>query len=570
MSDTLMSEQTLQRSRLCSGLAAEELSQVAAAVRRVSYRSGESVCRQGERGDTMYIVAEGRLKVTVSHGGEQRLVDFLATGDHFGEMAMLSEGERTASVTAVTDTWLLELSTDDFHRLMAELPGFAANLGRTLCARLRRETMGREAEKHVGRIAVLQTSPRCRLLVPLLAEAIAAYGKSAVMLSDRQPLPAAGAKFRYEPVAEVGETTATAAELEPHDVGRVRRRGGELSAECDHLVLDLGLWRDDGALGVVLGDYEQIWVVVEACRWDETRRRLDDLLGRFPKLAPMTHLVWVLRDDERFAPAVEFPAGIVARDFKVVISEDSRRGSIYQRQGLTRLLRYIYGKRVGLALSGGGARGLAHLGALRVLDREGVFFDSIAGTSAGALMGLAYSGGWEPDDALAKFQRDLTPSWLFRRVPAGKRWYMLMKYRTGAWDRMLRTYAPEVRLEQLRIPLSTVAVDLVSGKQVVRDRGDAIHAVLESLNLPMISRPIVRRHGAGRRGRAQQSARQSAARARCTSGCRRRHQPRSFPCVWRHRSRRRTPSSRTWADGNHHAADRRSGPRSHRPAVARG
>ncbi|MCA9101480.1 MAG: patatin-like phospholipase family protein, partial [Planctomycetales bacterium] len=295
-----------------------------------------------------------------------------------------------------------------------------------------------------------------------------------------------------EPVAEVGETTATAAELEPHDVGRVRRRGGELSAECDHLVLDLGLWRDDGALGVVLGDYEQIWVVVEACRWDETRRRLDDLLGRFPKLAPMTHLVWVLRDDERFAPAVEFPAGIVARDFKVVISEDSRRGSIYQRQGLTRLLRYIYGKRVGLALSGGGARGLAHLGALRVLDREGVFFDSIAGTSAGALMGLAYSGGWEPDDALAKFQRDLTPSWLFRRVPAGKRWYMLMKYRTGAWDRMLRTYAPEVRLEQLRIPLSTVAVDLVSGKQVVRDRGDAIHAVLESLNLPMISRPIVR------------------------------------------------------------------------------
>ena len=50
----------------------------------------------------------------------------------------------------------------------------------------------------------------------------------------------------------------------------------------------------------------------------------------------------------------------------------------------------------------------------------------------------------------------------------------------------------DVWLEQLRIPLSTVAVDLVSGRQVVRDRGDAVNAVLESINLPTISRPILR------------------------------------------------------------------------------
>jgi NTE family protein len=135
---------------------------------------------------------------------------------------------------------------------------------------------------------------------------------------------------------------------------------------------------------------------------------------------------------------------------------------------------------------------LAHLGALRVLDREGISFDCISGTSVGALMGLSYSSGWEPDDALAKFQRDLAPGWIFRRLPAGNRWYMLAKYRTGAWDRMLRGYVADVRLEQLRIPLCTVAVDLVTGKQVVRDTGDAIDAVLESLNLPMIARPIVR------------------------------------------------------------------------------
>ena len=321
----------------------------------------------------------------------------------------------------------------------------------------------------------------------LLVGALAAYGKTTAILSDREVLPSAGERYRYESMTDGGNGANGAS-----GVGQLRGRGDELFLGHDHLILDAAVGDFDRSAAELLADYEQVWVVVETAAWEEAKRWLDELLSVAPKLAPKIHVVWVLRDDERFAPLVQLPAGTVPRDFKVVISEDPTRGCIFQRQGVTRLLRYMYGKRVGLALSGGGARGLAHFGALRVLDREGVFFDFIAGTSAGALMGLAYSSGIEPDDALARFQRDLTPAWIFRRLPAGNRWYLLAKYRTGAWDRMLRGYFADARLEQLMIPLSTVAVDLVTGKQVVRDRGDAIHAVLESLNLPMIARPIVR------------------------------------------------------------------------------
>ena len=65
-------------------------------------------------------------------------------------------------------------------------------------------------------------------------------------------------------------------------------------------------------------------------------------------------------------------------------------------------------------------------------------------------------------------------------------------FRAGAWDHKLRHFFGDVTLEQLQIPFTTVAVDLVTGKQVVRERGDTIHAVLESINVPLIARPIFR------------------------------------------------------------------------------
>ena len=57
---------------------------------------------------------------------------------------------------------------------------------------------------------------------------------------------------------------------------------------------------------------------------------------------------------------------------------------------------------------------------------------------------------------------------------------------------MLREYLSDYRLEQLPIPMRTVTVDLVSGKSVVRESGDAVHAVVESINLPVLSTPICR------------------------------------------------------------------------------
>jgi NTE family protein len=108
------------------------------------------------------------------------------------------------------------------------------------------------------------------------------------------------------------------------------------------------------------------------------------------------------------------------------------------------------------------------------------------------LTGAVYASGLDCDYSANQFSNDLRPSWLFRHLPRGSHWSLLYKYRRGHFDPMLRKYLHDWRLEQLAVPCLSVTVDLVGGKSVVRECGDAVHAVLESINLPVLSVPIVR------------------------------------------------------------------------------
>ena len=160
--------------------------------------------------------------------------------------------------------------------------------------------------------------------------------------------------------------------------------------------------------------------------------------------------------------------------------------------GLERLVHYLRGVQLGIALGGGAARGMAHLGVLQALENAGLCFDTFAGTSSGAMTGIVYASGRSPEYCIQHFTEDLRLKWFYRLAPGGGKWFMFGKYRSGAWDGMLRKYLFDWRLEQFCVPMRAVTVDLVGAREVVRDQGDAVQAILESINLPVLSKPINR------------------------------------------------------------------------------
>lgn len=141
--------------------------------------------------------------------------------------------------------------------------------------------------------------------------------------------------------------------------------------------------------------------------------------------------------------------------------------------------------RIGLALGGGMARGCAHVGVLRELEKEGVPIDLIAGTSVGSLIGGAYAAGLSPDQIE---RMALTISWNdLGRVTISK----LGFYNSERTEDYIRKHFPVTEFETTRIPFGAVATDLQTGKMVIFTEGSLPLAIRASCAMPIFYTPVM-------------------------------------------------------------------------------
>ncbi|MEQ1891476.1 MAG: patatin-like phospholipase family protein [Planctomycetota bacterium] len=215
---------------------------------------------------------------------------------------------------------------------------------------------------------------------------------------------------------------------------------------------------------------------------------LNDLLAHRRTLQGRARLVWTIREGERPPTGVR-PDGLVAPEFRVFLGPSNSRR---ERLSLRRVVNFLEGRRIGLALGGGGARGFAHCGVLKVLDEEELAIDRIAGTSMGALVGHNYAAGTVPDEIVGGISVAAQAPLFLRLLPHGRLINFAWKARTGAYERALRSIYGRDCFEELDFPLQIVTSDLVGGTVVVRREGDCTDAVIESINLPLLAPPILR------------------------------------------------------------------------------
>lgn len=433
MSTTGVSLSTLACVPLLAGADAEALEALAADAYPRRVLAGEWLIREGDDAEDLYVVLRGRLRAVA--GADGRTLRVLGPGAAIGELALLTGSARSASVQAVRDSTLLQLGRGRFVELMERDSGFAAAVARELAAQL--QASGGLAAPP-SRPALL-TLRRVDAGVPLaavassLAHALSTYGPVEILGADA-----------------AGTSAVEQAEQENAHVLLVDETGA-------------GVWSD-----LCARQADRTLLVATA----------DSPLPAEP--SPDADLV-VLGPSSGAALRALLDAVQPRAHHRLATTEPSDPGA-------GRLARRLVGRALGVVLSGGGARGFAHIGALAELEADGIEIDRYGGCSMGSFIAAMAAAGWSPGDI-----RDRCDEELVRRSPFND--YTLPRValiRSRKAARMFDRLFGEMTIEELAKPLFTVSADLLSSRLVIHRRGSVTEAVGASMSIPGLVPPLSR------------------------------------------------------------------------------
>ena len=416
-----------------AGLDDNVLEAISRRLQREHYHKGAAVFLEDEPGDCMYIIESGQVKVVAERANLEKIFGYLGPGNFFGEMALLLGERRSATARVVIDADLLVLRKNDFDELLEIHPQIALMMSQELGRRLTRSNTTPILREEFNIVAALGAA------TPTLARSLAQVTGETVSILDLGGL----ANISLDP-----------ASLRQANVTLVR--GAD--------ILEPEMLAD--RLSQLVQQY--YWV----------------LLAVAPYETPLT-LKAIELADVTVQVGEREPAWI-----KTVAPKGFWRVDA-QAQSIQRLARRISQRLVGLALSSGNARGIAHIGVLKVLEEEGIPIDMMAGTSAGAIFGAMYAAGRTIKEMI-EFALYVQKQYNF--VSGFRYWDFRLPPRTGLIKgngvlKYLRRWTLDKTFDQLSIPLYIIATDLISGEEIVFDHGPVADAVRASMSVIGVFEP---------------------------------------------------------------------------------
>jgi predicted acylesterase/phospholipase RssA/CRP-like cAMP-binding protein len=472
----------LKRHGCSVGLTDEEIRQMADDCDLLQLNTGDFLYRAGEPPKFLYLIVQGRLKHTLQDPrGNDVVQKYLARGSQFGAVAAAQVQPVPITVVAVEPSGVLRLEYDKFLKYLARFPKLLLTFIRDVGTAFKQTFNLDRIHPQSKMVTVVHASAASRQLTRHLIDRLQALGEQPCVLTDDPS---------WEARSDVPQLMLVQNGCWLSDEA-VRSKIAQWSGH-ERIFIDVAadIDRDRLIRGVKLAD--RVLACIAPDDWQRLAQDLGELETREPQWRQKINVVWIVDGSQMHVPRADELHELIRDDFKVSFEDPPADCGGILNHGVERIVHALRGVRVGIALGGGAARGMAHLGVLKALEQNGIIVDMIAGTSAGAMTGTIYASGMDVDYAVDRFVEDLTPSWIFRMLRSGGYWYLLSKYRRGQFDPMLRRYLSDLRFEQLPIPMNTITVDLVSGEPKVRDRGDAVDGILESINLPGLSVPICR------------------------------------------------------------------------------
>jgi NTE family protein/lysophospholipid hydrolase len=447
-------------------LGAEALADLEKELEWVRLRGGETLFNEGDHGQDVYIVVNGRLRACVTDGeGRTRVLEEVGRGAAVGELALLTGEPRAATIVAVRDSDLLKLARSSFDALLDRHPRAMMQIARAAAMRLRRSV------RHASRPA----APNAFALIPA---------------GPGVPLDAFAKRL-----ADALRVHGTVLKLGSADVDRLLAKRG-ISQCADHDVIHESI-----VAWLSAQEREHRFLVLQAdSEWTPWTRRV---------LRQADRVLVVGRGGDDPTPGrIESAAtemGVTSRRELVLLQADDctqPSGTLawlgsrtlgahhHVRLGrdddIERLARRLSGNAVGFVMGGGGARGFAHIGTLRALAEARIPVDLVGGTSIGALIAASHARGitierfYELARFFASRKKLLDRTLPVTSLMAGRKVSTLYQSMFG-----------DLQIEDLWTPLFVVSSGLSRAHPITHDTGSVWRAVRASTAIPAIFPPLL-------------------------------------------------------------------------------
>jgi NTE family protein/lysophospholipid hydrolase len=433
-----------------------------------SLNSGEILYREGDEGDSIYLILSGRMRATIDEGnGRHRLVTEMVSGETVGEVALLTRSERQSTLTAARDTVLARLSSTGFEKLTSSHPQIILRIARIVATRLRNQVANKAQQHQKGTTFVI---------TPVhegfdISEFVASF---------------------FETMKFTGSTACFTAQ----DIDKELDREGianEPSTSIRNTDISQWLHKKEAA-------YENVILIADGpwSNWSERAIRQADhllLVADFDSDVKQSeqekkiNALWDFSSHLKQSLILIHPADTTDisgtkhwLEERRIISFNHVRKE--QSEDYARLSRILTGQANSLVLGGGGARGYAHIGVIRALEENGVTIDAVGGTSIGGIIAAAVALQYDSNRIF-----DLCSQYFRRFFDFTLPIVSLIKGRKI--EKNLEGALGDKRIEDLFIPFFCVSTNLTRAEQVIHTRGSIADALRASMSLPAMVPPVI-------------------------------------------------------------------------------
>jgi len=501
------------------------LNRISRFVEIVEYNKGDIICQQGAPGDAFYALVSGRVySYSLSAGGHKEDVEFILRGMHFGIISTLTGENHSHTYEAINDSIVIRINKDSFSQLVKSVPQLAVALSQSLSQRIRSQVTHTKSTQESTIIAVyapVQGSGSSTYATNLALQLKEQTDKRILLLSlssDQNDERVDLANIAGDHNSILNTITKgvlpidfLSVKFDPRNATIMSKIGQFISApviDYNYIVLDLPNEMDD----VVMKTLTQSDVIHLVCIDNEkdldTTRQVIDKLSEELKERFHAERVQVIISGVNSGAHLSPPEIKKILNYDVFLSLPNLKPNEFTYKKLIpgfafvevdaqseytktirRLARQISKVMIGLVLGGGAALGMAHIGVIRVLEREGIPVDMIVGSSMGALIASIWAVGNSAAE-LEKYGREFEKKSGLLKVADPI--FPIAGLVGGEGIRMwLKGKLDNKTFHDTKIPLRIVVYDLFHRKEIVVSDGLLVDAVRKSVAIPGVISPIM-------------------------------------------------------------------------------